>query len=203
MSPEPAAGRSTLGSTSTVRWRALGRVLRADRPPEVGRRREHRAELPEGRSWLAALRRYVAFIAVAHLAWEVVQLPLYTIWDEAGAGEIAFAVLHCTGGDLLIAGASLVLALLLVGEPAWPVRGYLSVAALAVAFGALYTVFSEWLNTEVRGSWAYVEAMPVVPVSGTGLAPLAQWLIVPPAGLWWARRPVAASFASTAPGTAP
>jgi hypothetical protein len=67
------------------------------------------------------------------------------------------------------------------------------VAALAVAFGVLYTVFSEWLNTEVRGSWAYAAAMPVVPPFGTGLSPLAQWLVVPPAGFWWARRPVAAS----------
>ena len=38
-----------------------------------------------------------------HLLWEIGHVPLYTIWTEGSWGEIAFAVLHCTGGDLLIA----------------------------------------------------------------------------------------------------
>jgi hypothetical protein len=53
-----------------------------------------------------------------------------------------------------------------------------------------YTVFSEWLNTEVRGSWAYSEFMPVLPVIDAGLSPLAQWIIIPFAAFWWARHPV-------------
>jgi hypothetical protein len=138
------------------------------------------------------VRRYLAFVAVANLAWETLHLPLYTIWAEGTAGELAFAVVHCTGGDLLIAGASLVLALMLIGRPAWPARGFAGVAALAIAFGLAYTLVSEWLNTEVRESWAYAEAMPVIPVLGTGLSPVAQWLVIPPLGFWWARRPVAA-----------
>jgi hypothetical protein len=49
----------------------------------------------------------------------------------------------------------------------------------AILLGLCYTVFSEWLNTQVRQSWSYTEAMPLVPPLGTGLAPLLQWLIVP------------------------
>jgi hypothetical protein len=30
----------------------------------------------------------------------------------------------------------------------------------AILFGLGYTVFSEWLNTQVRQSWSYTEAMP-------------------------------------------
>jgi hypothetical protein len=63
--------------------------------------------------------------------------------------------------------------------------------ALTVAIGLGYTVFSEWLNTVVRQSWAYAAAMPTVRV-GTleiGLAPLAQWLVVPPLALAWDRGP--------------
>jgi hypothetical protein len=51
-------------------------------------------------------------------------------------------------------------------------------------------VFSEWLNTEIRGSWAYTLAMPTLPVVGTGLAPLAQWIVIPLGAFWWAYRPV-------------
>jgi hypothetical protein len=45
-----------------------------------------------------------------------------------------------------------VLALLLVARPTWPDETYRRVAALAVAFAVPYTVFSEWLNTEVRAA---------------------------------------------------
>lgn len=138
--------------------------------------------------WLGVLRRYVIAVAVLNLAWETAHLPLYTLWREGSSGEIAFAVAHCTGGDLLIATASLVLALLCFAEDCWPDRGFPRVAAATVAFGVGYTVFSEWLNTEVRGSWAYTARMPVLPVLGTGLSPLMQWLVVPPAAFWWARR---------------
>jgi hypothetical protein len=47
----------------------------------------------------------------------------------------------------------------------------------AIMFGA-YTVFSEWLNVEIRRSWSYAAAMPVFPWLGTGLT-LLQWLVVP------------------------
>jgi hypothetical protein len=142
-------------------------------------------------TWLRVLRRYLLFVALANLAWETAQLPLYTLWWESGFGQIAFAVVHCTGGDLLIATASLVLALLCFADRDWPDGGFLRVAAATVTVGVGYTVFSEWLNTEVRGSWAYTDRMPVVPVLGTGLSPLAQWLVVPLAAFWWARRPAA------------
>lgn len=50
-----------------------------------------------------------------------------------------------------------------------------------------YTVFSEWLNTSVRASWAYSDLMPVIPVVDLGLSPLAQWIVIPLAGFSWAR----------------
>lgn len=142
-------------------------------------------------TWLRSLRRYFLFVACANLVWEVAHLPLYTLWREGSAGEIAFAAVHCTGGDLLIATASLVLALLLFAERAWPDGSVLPVVAATVVFGVGYTVFSEWLNTQVRGSWAYTDRMPIVPILGTGLSPLAQWLVIPLAGFWWACRPAA------------
>jgi uncharacterized membrane protein len=141
-----------------------------------------------GVGWLATLRRFLIFIAAGNLAWETAQLPLYTIWYEGTPGEIAFAVAHCTGGDILIASASLLLALLLAARATWPDETYRRVAAVTVTFAVAYTVFSEWLNTEVRGSWAYSELMPVVPVLDAGLSPLAQWIVIPIAAFWWAHR---------------
>jgi hypothetical protein len=93
-------------------------------------------------SWLRVLRRYMIFVALANLVWEFAHLPLYTIWVTGTPGELAFAV-HCTGGDILIALSSLVLALFLVGDPAGPARAHRRAVALTVAFGLAYTVFSE------------------------------------------------------------
>jgi hypothetical protein len=49
----------------------------------------------------------------------------------------------------------------------------------AILLGAAYTVFSEWLNVEIRHTWSYTPAMPVLPLIGTGLTPLLQWVVVP------------------------
>lgn len=132
-----------------------------------------------GSGWLTALRLYLGLMLVSNLAWEFGQMPLYTLWVTDTAAEIVFAGLHCTAGDLLIALAALVTALVLLGRADWPRRGFWPVALAAGAIGLGYAVFSEWLNIEVRQAWAYRPAMPVLPVLGTGLAPLAQWVVVP------------------------
>ena len=140
--------------------------------------------------WLRAFRVYLGAIAIGNLVWETLQLPLYTIWTIGTAGEQAFAVVHCTGGDLLIALTSLVVALLLVGTREWPRRGFERVALLAIAIGIAYAGFSEWLNVSVRRSWAYSDWMPVLPLGSVriGLSPLAQWIIIPAAGFWAVRK---------------
>jgi hypothetical protein len=140
------------------------------------------------RKWLWILRSYLLFVFAANLTWEILQLPLYSIWVESTLGEIVFAVIHCTAGDLLIALSCLSVALIILGSNTWSAKHYRHVAALAIILGIAYTIFSEWLNTVVRESWAYSELMPVLPLFGTGLSPLLQWIVIPVAGLWWARR---------------
>jgi len=141
--------------------------------------------------WLTVFRRYVVAIALGNLAWEFAQLPLYTIWHDGTPGEIVFAAVHCTGGDLLIAITALLGALIVAGDRRWPHARFRTVAAIAVGGGLSYTVFSEWLNTEIRGTWAYTAWMPTLPLIGSGLAPLAQWMLIPPLALWWAGRGLA------------
>jgi hypothetical protein len=143
--------------------------------------------LLERAAWLSMLRRYFAFILPANITWEFTQLPLYTIWDQGSWRDIVFAALHCTAGDLLIAASALLVALIVFAGPRWPLKGYARVAAVAVIFAVAYTIFSEWLNTEIRGSWAYTIAMPKLPLIGTGIAPLMQWILIPTLAFWWAR----------------
>jgi hypothetical protein len=133
--------------------------------------------------WLRAtlLLRYLLFLTAMNLAWEFAQMPLYTLWQTATPGEIAFAAIHCTIGDAMIGGFAMIAALMLVAPAGWPETGRIRVLATALAFGLAYTVFSEWLNVHVRESWAYSALMPRLPPLGTGLSPVLQWLILPPA----------------------
>ena len=125
-----------------------------------------------------AVLLYLILATAGHLAWEAAQLPLYTIWWTGTRREILFAVTHCTGGDLLITASALALAALVARIGRWPLFGSRMVLT-AILFGLGYSVFSEWLNTHIRQSWSYTEAMPVLPPFGTGLTPFLQWVIVP------------------------
>ena len=140
--------------------------------------------------WLQSLRRYIASLAAANLVWEVAHLPLYTIWLNATTSEMALAVLHCTAGDVLIGLSTVTLALFVAGSASWPAEGHRRVVALTVLFGVGYTVFSEWLNVEVRQAWAYRALMPVLPLTGTGGSPLLQWIVLPLLAFRWALRPI-------------
>lgn len=136
--------------------------------------------------WLKALRRYIVFVAIANFVWEFAHIPLYTLWVTGSAGEIIFAAVHCTGGDILIALTAVMLTLFLLGNSAWPAERRVPVVAATVAFGLAYTIFSEWLNIEIREAWAYRDLMPVIPFLGTGLSPVLQWIIIPLAGFRFA-----------------
>jgi len=136
-------------------------------------------EMDNRPNWIFTLRRYFLFSLLGHVVWESAHVPLYTIWIEGSWGEIVFAVVHCTGGDLLIALSSLLLALFLFGKSRWPLEGTRSVLACAIVFGLSYTVFSEWLNIVVREAWEYSDIMPVIPVIDAGLTPVLQWIVVP------------------------
>jgi hypothetical protein len=138
--------------------------------------------------WLAALRAYLMATAVLSLLWETLHLPLYVIGLTGTAWEKAFAVGHCTMGDVLIALASLAAGLVIAGERGWPAQSFARVALLTVVIGILYTVFSEYRNVEVFHGWAYSQWMPRLPLLGTGLSPVLQWLVVPAAALAWVRR---------------
>lgn len=145
------------------------------------------------------MRRYLMFVTLGNLIWETAQLPLYTIWQEGTVRDLAIAVLHCTAGDVLIATAAIVAGLLVAGDD-WPDRldAYRRVALAAIAIGVTYTVFSEWLNIVIRRSWAYSELMPVIPLVGLGLSPALQWIVIPLAGFWFARRGVGGPAAQRA-----
>jgi hypothetical protein len=138
--------------------------------------------------WLTAIRRYLVVVALGNFAWEAAQLPLYMLWRTEPSRAIARAVLHCTAGDVAIATVALIIALVAVGNSQWPDEREVTVAVAVLVIGVTYTIGSEYINVVLRRSWSYTEWMPILPWTGTGLAPLAQWVVVPACALLSMRR---------------
>lgn len=132
--------------------------------------------------------RYIPLLGALNLLWEIAQLPLYTLWDEGPPSFTAYAVVHCTLGDVVIGTLALLVALIATQARAVETWRWRLVALFLVIPALGYTALSEWINTVARGNWAYSALMPVVNLGGfeIGLSPLAQWLVIPPVTLWLA-----------------
>jgi hypothetical protein len=141
-------------------------------------------------AWRLIAHRYLPWFAVLNLAWEAAHVRLYTLWNEAEPAYIAFSVVHCTLGDVLIGTCALLLALILGREASVAEWRWGRIAILTMILGVGYTVFSEWMNITILRSWTYSEAMPRLELAGIdiGLSPLLQWLLLPPLALRLARR---------------
>lgn len=133
---------------------------------------------------------YLPWVAGLNLAWEAAHVSLYTLWHEAEASYVAFSVVHCTAGDVVIGTAALLLALIFGQETSLARWRWRRIAALTALAGTAYTIFSEWMNTTVSGAWTYAEAMPRLELASIeiGASPLAQWLLLPPLALYLARK---------------
>src|ERR1041385_616245 len=129
----------------------------------------------ESRMKSPLLRRALLWAGLSlalNLAWEVAQLPLYTIARDPSIARVAYAVLHCALGDAIIAAAGFTLAGFVLGDAGWPSSRPWLGGAVAISFGLAYTAYSEWYNVYQVGAWAYSARMPLV--LGIGLAPLLQ-----------------------------
>ena len=105
---------------------------------------------------------WAGFALILNFVWEVAQLPLYAIFSSGTPKEIAFALAHCTAGDVLIAVSSFLLGLIATRRADWPMSRPLLGGMVATLSGLAYTAFSEWQNVYRAGSWSYAPAMPLL-----------------------------------------
>ena len=120
-----------------------------------------------------------ALAFVLNLAWEIAHVRLYTIWAEADGTGVAWALLHCSIGDVVIALTMFVLAGIALWRADWPASRPWTGSVIVVIGAMAFTAWSEWYNVYGAGNWGYTASMPMI--FGIGLSPLLQWLILPPA----------------------
>lgn len=133
--------------------------------------------------------RYLPWLAALNLVWEIAQLRLYTLWTDSPPRQIAYAIAHCTLGDIAIGGAALIMALIITRAGNIETWQWARIAAMTTLLGTSYTIFSEWMNVVALQSWSYSKLMPVIPLGGfeIGISPLLQWLLIPSLVLLFAR----------------
>lgn len=122
-----------------------------------------------------------------HLAWEMWQVRFYEGMATADHAAAIWVCTKATFGDANIAVTAYLAAALSVRSIDWVKTPSSKPLFFYLAAGLLITVLFEYLATEVLGRWEYNELMPTLPVLGTGLLPLAQWLVVPLVSLYATR----------------
>jgi hypothetical protein len=130
------------------------------------------------RGVMARAGLWSALAFVLNLTWEIAQVRLYTIWAAADGTSVAWALLHCSLGDVVIALAMFALAGMVLRRADWPASRPWTGGVIAVLGAMGFTAWSEWYNVYRAGSWSYTASMPMI--FGIGLSPLLQWLILPP-----------------------
>ena len=125
------------------------------------------------------------FALLAHFAWEMAQMPLYRM-DTPSGWRMVGGCMQATVGDAIMTLLAYAVAVLVIRRRLWLISpGPLELATF-LGVGLAMTGGLEWWNVSVRHSWAYSADMPSV--AGIGLAPIVQWIVLPPIILWLARR---------------
>jgi hypothetical protein len=128
-------------------------------------------------TWRTLAAVFVVAVVVNYV-WELAQTPLYV-----GMGDFSEMLWHCfvaALGDGLLVLLIFGVGWAALGRRDWFVRPGARGYALMLAAGLAVAVGVEWAAVRMAGQWAYNDRMPIVPLLGVGLAPVAQMLLLPP-----------------------
>lgn len=141
------------------------------------------AAAPGWQPWAAL----ALFAFLLNFVWEILQAPFYRGMADGAHWAAVRTCTLATAGDVVI----LLVAYAVVAAATrdrWWLAAPPKAARVAgfLAAGVAVTVALEALNVYGLERWAYGPPMPVM--FGIGLTPVLQWLVLPPATLWLARR---------------
>lgn len=147
--------------------------------------------------WLARLPdtpefNVMIYSFLLNLAWELWQIPFFRGMADLPHWLGVKACTQATFGDVAIALAAFWITAIFARSRSWILRPSRLDIAIYIGVGLAATTILESLAIGVLGRWAYSEAMPRLPIVGTGLLPLLQWLVIPPLVLWFVRRQIGA-----------
>jgi hypothetical protein len=125
---------------------------------------------------------------MGHFTWELLQAPLFSSLADKSHIPGILICLQATLGDLGIALAALWAASIAGRGRVWVAHPRTGPVAVYLATGLIATIGFEFVSAEILNRWTYAPEMPRLPLLGTGLSPLLQWLVVPSLVLWYLNR---------------
>lgn len=128
------------------------------------------------------------FAFLLNFVWELWQVPFFRDLPTAPHWEAVKTCTVATLGDVALALVAFWAVSAVVRSRGWILQPHAREVAGFVAVGLGATILLEWVVTEWLRRWAYAQAMPRLPVLGTGLLPLLQWIVLPPLIVWFVRR---------------
>lgn len=132
---------------------------------------------------------YLAGVAFfLNFAWEMWQIPFFVGMSTISHWDGVVRCTLATAGDVLIMLLAFYAAAAAAGGRGW----FLTPSRLAVGVflgvGLVITAVAEHIFTGSLARWEYSSLMPVLPVIGTGVVPLLQWIVTPLISLATLRR---------------
>jgi hypothetical protein len=136
----------------------------------------------------------VLFGFLMSFPWEMLQAPLYVGMAEAPHWS---ATLHClvaTLGDCVLFLAAFGMTAAIFRNRRWIRTATFMQVFWFTAIGLTVTVLTEAAGVRGIGwNWQYSALMPRLPLLGTGLSPVLQWLVLPPLVIRLVRQQLRAS----------
>lgn len=131
---------------------------------------------------------FLLFSYLFNFVWEMWQMPFYEGMKTLDYMSIIRSCTQASLGDGVISMVAYWSAAATAGSRNW--IHAMTVAALTtyLVAGLVITIGMEWLATEILDRWQYASNMPELPLLGTGLLPILQWVVLPPLILWVVRR---------------
>ncbi|HEX7954439.1 MAG TPA: hypothetical protein VF523_15350 [Burkholderiales bacterium] len=142
----------------------------------------------------------ILFSFLVNLPWEFWQVPFFLGIAELPHWLGVKACTLATLGDAGIALSAFWVTAIAARDRGWILRPNGLDFAIFLGVGAVVTILFEALATGMFQRWAYSDAMPRLPIIGTGLLPLLQWLAIPPLVLWFVRRQIAPGYREQSDG---
>ena len=120
--------------------------------------------------------------------WEMWQVPFFLAIPSGPHWAGVVACTQATFGDAAISLVAYWSVAAFARSRRWILQPSLAQIGSFVMVGVVVTIAFETLATGFLERWNYSPLMPTLPILGTGLVPLLQWILLPPLTIWFARR---------------
>ena len=128
------------------------------------------------------------FSFLLNFIWEMWQIPFFV---EIPSGPHWAGVVACTQatfGDAAISIVAFWFVAALARSRKWIIQPSSFQIGSFIMVGVVITIAFEALATVFLDRWSYSSSMPTLPILGTGLFPILQWIFLPPLTIWFVRR---------------